>query len=42
MVVSELLQEKREEILCICAKYGARNCVSSAPPRAGKLARGAI
>lgn len=25
MVVSELLQEKREEILCICAKYGARN-----------------
>lgn len=25
MAVSELLQEKREEILRICAKYGARN-----------------
>ncbi len=25
MTVSELLQEKREEILQICAKYGARN-----------------
>lgn len=25
MAVSELLQEKREEILRICARYGARN-----------------
>jgi len=25
MTVSELLQEKREEVLRICAKYGARN-----------------
>lgn len=25
MTLSELLQEKREEILRICAKYGARN-----------------
>jgi predicted nucleotidyltransferase len=25
MALEELLKEKREEILCICAKHGARN-----------------
>ena len=34
MALSELLQQKREEILRICAKYGAQNWTSSGMPPA--------
>lgn len=35
MTVEEILKAKREEILCLCAKYGARN-----PRVFGSVARG--